>query len=190
MRRSTINRAYRDALACFRRYSWYLPASPHWDITDFGLGNFERNGLVLLNLASEPEYCEKLMYARTGQETPCHAHRRKKEDIICRIGTLEVALWPRRPEGLPGAVYFSVRVDGNAVNVLAGSPLTLAAGSRVTIEAGVWHSFRPTSPECIIGEVSTANDDLTDNLFLDPRVGRFAVIEEDEASEVTLVAPH
>jgi D-lyxose ketol-isomerase len=24
------------------------------------------------------------MYARRGMATPCHGHRRKKEDIICR----------------------------------------------------------------------------------------------------------
>ncbi len=54
------------------------------------------------------------------------------------------------------------------------------AGSRVTIVPGVWHSFVAASGECIIGEVSTANDDIGDNFFLDSRVGRFPEIEEDE----------
>ena len=32
----------------------------------------------------------------------------------------------------------------------------------------------------MIGEVSTANDDRNDNFFLDPNVGRFPDVVEDE----------
>ena len=67
MKRSVINQAYRDALACFGRNHWALPPRPRWDITDFGLGDFDRHGLTLVNLASEPEYCEKLMFARRAR---------------------------------------------------------------------------------------------------------------------------
>ena len=52
---------------------------------------------------------------------------------------------------------------------------------------GIWHSFWPASGECIIGEVSTANDDVGDNFFLDPGVGRFPGIEEDEPAVVRLI---
>lgn len=188
MRRSIANRAYHDALACFTRHGWALPPRPRWDITDFGLGDFDKKGLVLVNLASEPEYCEKLMYARGGQETPCHTHARKKEDIICRSGELYLALWPSRPDpGAKVAPALTARIDGEPVEVLTGAPFTLAAGSRVTIEPGVWHAFWPASPECIIGEVSTANDDLADNFFIDPLVGRFPGMEEDEPRAVGLV---
>ncbi len=64
----------------------------------------------------------------------------------------------------------------------------LNAGERVTITPGIVHSFRPGSDEVIIGEVSTANDDLNDNLFADSRIGRFAMIDEDEAPLVRLVS--
>ncbi|HEY1848090.1 MAG TPA: D-lyxose/D-mannose family sugar isomerase [Opitutaceae bacterium] len=172
MRRSEINRAWREALACFARHGWALPPSPRWDITDFGLGDFSRHGLVLVNLAEEPEYSEKLMYARRGQETPCHCHRRKKEDIICRAGELTVRLWASRPS--PGAA--------------PGEILVLAAGSRVTIRPGTWHAFAPSSDDCVIGEVATANDDTADNVFLDARVGRFPAVEEDEPADVRLLS--
>jgi D-lyxose ketol-isomerase len=36
------------------------------------------------------------------------------------------------------------------------------------------------SRRCIIGEVSTANDDLHDNFFVNPEVGRYPGIQEDE----------
>jgi D-lyxose ketol-isomerase len=181
VKRSAINKARREALACFAANGWALPPRPKWDVTDFGLGDFNRNGLTLVSLAEEAEYCEKLMYARRGQETPCHAHRRKKEDIICRAGELTLNLWPARPSpGAPLPVSFEARINGERVEVRTGAALVLAAGSRITLERGVWHSFRPSSEECVIGEVSTANDDLGDNFFLDPAVGRFPGIEEDE----------
>lgn len=53
---------------------------------------------------------------------------------------------------------------------------------------GTWHEFYPTTDECIIGEVSTANDDLNDNFFLNPDIGRFPGIEEDAAADVKLVS--
>src|SRR5580658_2943543 len=182
MKRSEINKAHRDALACFALHHWALPPAPRWDITDFGLGDFDRHGLTLVNLAEEPEYTEKLMYARRGQVTPAHTHARKKEDIICRAGELTLRLWPSRPS--PGAAFpkdFTVQVDGGPVALRAGADLVLSAGSRATLSPGTWHSFWPSSAECIIGEVSTANDDARDNFFLDPAVGRFPGIEEDEA---------
>ena len=189
MKRSEANAAYRDALACFARNGWALPPRPRWDITDFGLGDFGRFGLTLVNLAAEPEYCEKLMYARREQATPCHAHKAKKEDIICRAGELAVEVWPARPE--PGAALapmVDVRIDGGKVSVATGEAFVLGPGSRVTLPPGMWHSFWAAGGECIVGEVSTANDDLNDNFFMDPGVGRFPAMEEDEPAAVRLVS--
>ena len=191
MKRSEINAAFRAASACFARHHWALPAVPKWDITDFGLGDFARHGLTLVNLAEEPEYCEKLMWARRGQTTPCHTHAKKKEDIICRAGELTLELWPKRPTSSdtpPGGL--SVKIDGVARSLAPGERLILAAGSRVTLIPGVWHAFYPTSDECIIGEVSTANDDLHDNIFLNSDVGRFPELMEDEPALVRLLSDH
>jgi D-lyxose ketol-isomerase len=188
MKRSEINRGFREAAACFARHGWALPPNPKWDITDFGLGEFGQFGLVLINLAAEPEYCEKLMYARRGQTTPCHTHAKKKEDIICRAGELTLRLWPAKPGAKASRGSMRVPVNGELVEIAAGEPFALAAGSRVTLVPGVWHEFYPTSDEGVIGEVSTANDDLHDNFFLDPRAGRFPGIEEDEPARVKLLS--
>jgi D-lyxose ketol-isomerase len=189
MKRSAINQACRDALACFTRHHWALPPAPRWDVTDFGLGAFDRFGLTLVNLATEPEYCEKLIYARRGQTTPGHTHARKKEDIICRNGELTLRLWPTRPDASPPLpATFTVPVNGTATTVQSGQPLVLAAGSRVTLVPGVWHEFTSMSDECIIGEVSTANDDRHDNFFLNPDIGRFPAIEEDEPAVIRLLS--
>lgn len=191
MKRSAINRAYREALACFARHHWLLPPRPRWDITDFGLGDFAHFGLTLVNLATEPEYCEKLMYARRGQMTPCHAHIRKKEDIICRAGKLTLRLWPEKPAAGPAEhkpAEMTLSVNGDPVPWHSAVPFELPAGSRITLVPGIWHEFHPASDECIIGEVSTANDDLHDNIFLNPEIGRFPGIEEDEPAMIRLLS--
>jgi D-lyxose ketol-isomerase len=185
MKRSEINALIKAATSCFRAHGWTLPPRPRWDVTDFGLGDWRRHGLVLVNLAEEPEYCEKLMYAQRGMTTPAHTHRLKKEDIIARSGTLRVQVWngaPRedRPE-------LTVNVNGEPRTVVSGSFIDLTAGERVTLVPGVYHEFAPLSDECIIGEVSTANDDGADNVFVDPAIGRFAEIEEDVPVVVRLV---
>ncbi|MFA6962769.1 MAG: D-lyxose/D-mannose family sugar isomerase [Opitutaceae bacterium] len=187
MKRSEINATYQAALACFTRHGWALPPRARWDITDFGLGDFARHGLTLINLATEPEYCEKLMYARRNQTTPAHTHAKKKEDIICRAGELTLELWPAKP-GSSSPTTITVPVDGAPVTLAAGARLVLPAGSRVTLVPGVWHAFYPTSDECVIGEVSTANDDLHDNFFVNPDIGRFPGIEEDEPAAIRLVS--
>ena len=189
MKRSEINRAYRDASACFARHHWVQPPQPRWDITDFGLGDFPRFGLMVINLATEVEYCEKLMFAKRGQTTPCHTHAKKKEDIICRSGELTLLLWPHQPT--PTATQpaqFVVPVNGEPREVRPGQPLVLAAGERVTLVPGVWHEFFPSKDDTIIGEVSTANDDLHDNFFLNPDIGRFPELVEDEPALVKLVS--
>jgi D-lyxose ketol-isomerase len=187
MKRSEINSLLRAAVSCFRAHHWALPPKPRWDVTDFGLGDWRKHGLVLVNLANEAEYCEKLMYARAGMVTPCHCHHRKKEDIICRCGVLQVRAWPALPaecEGRP----FPLLVNGETREVVAGESVRLEAGERVTLPPRVYHEFVPSSDECVMGEVSTANDDAHDNFFVDPNVGRFPHVTEDEAAVARLVS--
>ncbi|HEY3237123.1 MAG TPA: D-lyxose/D-mannose family sugar isomerase [Polyangiaceae bacterium] len=187
MKRSEINQLLRDAEACFIAHGWAVPPNPEWDVTDFGLGDWRRYGLVLINLAQEPEYCEKVMYAKRGMTCPNHCHAKKKEDIICRWGELCVRVWPGRPDRHLGE-HFRLSLSGKLSEVAGGDSIRLRAGERVTLCPGTYHEFWSESPECIIGEVSTANDDVGDNFFLDPNVGRFPEVVEDEAPRFRLVS--
>jgi len=177
LKRSEINSLIGAAVDCFERNGWTLPPKPKWDVTDFGLGDWRKCGLVLINLADEPEYCEKLMYAKKGMSTPAHCHRRKKEDIICRSGLLTVRVWPEH-SGTPQPVQ--LKINGEMPEIQAGDNINLGPGERVTLEPLTYHEFEPASEECIIGEVSTANDDVNDNIFVRNDIGRFPQIEEDE----------
>jgi D-lyxose ketol-isomerase len=180
MKRSAINQAISNSKDFFEQNGWVLPPNPKWDITDFGLGDFNRIGLVLINLTEEVEYCEKLMYATKGQTTPAHYHQHKKEDIICRKGELVIQLWAADADGIGSTQPFKLKVNGQYRMLNSGDKVTLHAGERITIVQGVWHEFYPASDECIIGEVSTANDDVNDNFFLNKNIGRFSDVIEDE----------
>lgn len=186
MKRSEINALVQEATTTFVDAGWTLPPSPRWDVTDFGLGDWERYGLVLINLADEPEYCEKLMYARAGMETPAHCHAKKKEDIIARRGVLRITLWKNKLLLDEGMVAF--KLNGEPREAPSGSVIDLQAGHRITLVPGVYHAFAPLTDGCVIGEVSTANDDLNDNFFVDPNVGRYSQIDEDETPLVRLVS--
>jgi D-lyxose ketol-isomerase len=188
MKRSEINAIYREAKDCFLNNGWALPPQPAWDITDFGLGDFTQYGLVLINLAEEVEYCEKLMYARKGQTTPLHTHKQKKEDIICRHGSFALELWNGHPKKETPGEAFGAMVNNVPRRVQNGTVFELAPGERITLTPGIYHAFWPTTAECIIGEVSTANDDANDNFFVNPNVGRFPEIEEDEPAAIHLLS--
>lgn len=183
MRRSEINHAIATSKAFFEKNGWVLPPNPKWDITDFGLGDFNKVGLVLINLAEEVEYCEKLMYAAKGQTTPAHYHQSKKEDIICRNGELVLQFWNADSESLDSKEPIRLKINGEFATINSGDKISLKSGERVTIEPGVWHEFYPASEQCVIGEVSTANDDLNDNFFFNKEVGRFSDVIEDEESK-------
>lgn len=66
-----------------------------WDITDYGLGNFDKFGFSLITIRNgcrtQPEkypkvYAEKLLYLKEGQMAANHFHWFKTEDIINRGG--------------------------------------------------------------------------------------------------------
>jgi D-lyxose ketol-isomerase len=188
MKRSEIQTAIRRATAAFEQSGWTLPANPRWDVTDLGLGRFEQVGLVLVNLAEEPEYCEKLMFSMKDQVTPMHAHRVKKEDIICRNGSLEMEVWRDHPDRCKRGEPVVLKRNGIEFTAECGRPFVLASGERVTLVPGVYHSFWGTGGDCVVGEVSTASDDVNDNFFVDPAIGRFPEIEEDEPATVRLIS--
>ncbi len=82
-----------------------------------------------------------------------------------------------------------MRCDGIARAYAPGERLRLHPGQSVTLRPGDWHAFWGEGGDVLVGEVSTVNDDLTDNIFRDP-VGRFAEIDEDEAPAHLLVSDY
>lgn len=171
-----------------------------WDVTDFGFGEFEKRGLTLFTLRngspqgqpySKP-YAEKILIIRPGQVTPSHCHWKKTEDIINRGGgTLVVSLWNATPDDRPGEGAVHVVTDGTLREVPSGGCLRLEPGESITLEPRVFHSFwaDPQSGTVLAGEVSSVNDDRTDNCFAEPQL-RFPEIVEDETPWRLLVGDY
>ena len=178
-----------------------IDARMGWDITDYGAGRFAEMGLFLFTLRNGLIgdltagrgmcYAEKLLISRQDQLSPTHTHVVKAEDIINRGGaTLVIEL-----HGSDDAGGFAedrggrVLCDGVAVDYAPGEKLRLAPGESVTLRPGDWHAFWGEGGDVLIGEVSTVNDDETDNIFREP-IGRFSTVEEDEPPLHLLVSDY
>ena len=153
-----------------------------WDVTDYGQGNFDDMGLFLfttrngnaddLKRGSGMLYAEKIMISRHDQISPMHRHITKAEDIINRGGaSLAIEMFDSDPDGnLDDTRDVLVTTDGRQRNLSAGEVLVLQPGESVTLLPGNWHKFWGRGGDVLIGEVSTVNDDRTDNIF--PRTDR------------------
>ena len=178
-----------------------IEARMGWDITDYGLGDFSKTGLFLFTTRNGRQadlkagggmcYAEKIMISRHDQISPMHRHIVKAEDIINRGGaTLALKMHSSDAGGnLDQTADVHVVIDGLRRSLPAGDTLRLAPGESVTLMPDNWHAFWGEGGDVLIGEVSTVNDDMTDNVFYDP-LGRFAEIEEDEAPVHLLVSDY
>ncbi len=214
MKRSEINAALKEMEAMIQEYRFALPPFCHftpeewqtkghecdeirdnmlgWDITDYGLGDFDKVGFSLITLRngnlSMPDkytktYAEKLLYIKEGQYSPMHFHWNKMEDIINRGGgTMLIRVYNATPdEDLDKVNPVHVHMDGVEYIVPAGTQVRVAPGQSISIQQYMYHDFEvePGTGPVLIGEVSQCNDDNTDNRFYEG-VGRFPAIEEDE----------
>ncbi len=189
----------------FRKFrveaSGIIAARMGWDITDFGGGDFDTFGLFLFTLRNGKAedlakgrgmlYAEKLLLCRTGQMNPMHRHNIKAEDIINRGGGRAIfELYMSDAEGnIDNDADVVVQTDGMERRLPAGGRLRLGPGESVTLLPGVWHRFWADDADVLLGEVSTVNDDLTDNVFAG-KIGRFSEVEEDEPPLHLLVSDY
>lgn len=172
-----------------------------WDITDYGESRFDEMGLFLFTtrngrLSDLQDgggmcYAEKIMISRQDQISPMHRHIVKAEDIINRGGaTLAIEMFESDADGnIDESAPVIVATDGIERHLAPGDVLRLAPGESVTLMPGNWHKFWGDGGDVLIGEVSTVNNDLTDNVFREP-IGRFSKIEEDEAPIHLLVSDY
>ena len=221
MNRSTINEILKEGQAFIESFGYVLPPFAHWtvedwaskkaqagaiieaglgwDITDYGLGQYEETGLFLFTVRNGLEadlkagkgmlYAEKIMISRKDQLSPMHYHLVKAEDIINRGGgTLVIELYHREAdgEGLDQERDVTVMCDGLPRTVQPGGRIALHPGESVTLLPTQYHAFWGEGADVLIGEVSTVNDDNTDNYFLE-KLGRFPTIVEDEPIHRLLV---
>jgi len=161
-----------------------------WDVTDFGSGRFDQVGLVVFTVRNghhkdkkyrRKKYAEKMLIVREGQYTPMHCHRIKSEDIIVRSGGNVLCRVYNHgdDDGLLNTPV-QVSLDGVRHQVNAGHTFRLSPGESITLTPFLYHEFwgEQGSGTAIVGEVSSVNDDDSDNVFYGER-GRFPAIVED-----------
>ncbi|MDO4276878.1 MAG: D-lyxose/D-mannose family sugar isomerase [Eubacteriales bacterium] len=212
MKRSEINEALKEMEAMIEECRFKLPPFCHftpdewkekgheydevrdnmlgWDITDYGLGNFDTLGFSLITIRNgnvkDPKYtktyAEKLLFLKEGQCSPMHFHWNKMEDIINRGGgNVLIRVYNSTEDGKFADTDVTVNSDGHSYTVPAGTQVRLCPGESITIYPYLYHDFeqeKGTGP-VLLGEVSMCNDDNTDNRFYE-EMGRFPTIEEDE----------
>jgi D-lyxose ketol-isomerase len=160
-----------------------------WDITDFGSGEYTKYGLFLFTLRNgnpknlrpgqDKTYAEKILLVEVDQITPMHFHWRKMEDIINRGGgKLAIKLYNSSEDEQLAQSNITVTKDGVVHQLKAGETVVLEVGESITLPTGLYHEFWGVDSKVLVGEVSSINDDATDNRFLKPG-GRFPDIEED-----------
>lgn len=161
-----------------------------WDVTDFGSGDYFRSGLLLFTLrngrpkdpANKKIYAEKLMVVRDNQVTPFHFHWQKTEDIINRgAGKLVCELYNATPDEKFADTPVRVSVDGIVREVSPGGKVILEPGESITLTPYLYHTFYAQAGHgtALIGEVSSVNDDATDNRFIDLQP-RYTKVLEDQ----------
>lgn len=211
MKRSGINKAIMDLEKLLQDLSFALPGFCSWtaedwqdkgveyneirdnmlgwDVTDYGLGEFEKQGLVLVTLrngninnpAYKKTYSEKILMVYEGQTAPLHFHWNKMEDIINRGGgNVIFRLFNADEDGNKLNTDVEIYKDGCRFTVCAGSDVLLMPGESLTLYPYCYHEFtvQPGTGSVLVGEVSRVNDDNNDNRFYEP-LGRFPEIEED-----------
>jgi D-lyxose ketol-isomerase len=161
-----------------------------WDLTDFGEGNFRKKGLLLFTIRNgdftKPDnrksYAEKIMIVGENQETPLHFHWSKTEDIINRGGgNLVMELCGSTEDEQLSDKPLTVKVDEIPRTVKPLEKIILTPGESICLEPEVYHRFygEEGKGQVLVGEVSSLNDDISDNRFYES-LGRFPRIEEDE----------
>lgn len=171
-----------------------------WDVTDFESGEFDRIGLTLFALRNGAEdidayqdYAEKILYVREDQTVPLHFHYRKMEDLINRggpgTGELEIKVYNSTDAGQLTEEPVTLFCDGVRRQFKAGESFFLHHGESVTMPPRIYHSFHAVNGACLIGEVSSRNDDAKDNHFY-KKILRFPEIVEDAAPLRVLCAEY
>lgn len=158
-----------------------------WDITDFGHGDYYKEGLALITIRNGNVhmekytkcYAEKICMVLDGQHCPNHYHWNKMEDIINRGGgDIVFKLYNANPDNTLADTDVLICQDGRRYYVHAGEEIVLKPGQSLSLYPGYYHEY-VVRGDVLVGEVSMCNDDANDNCFYEP-VGRFPAIEEDE----------
>ena len=150
------------------------------EVAEFGLNEFERQGLGLLTYENNSRYCAKELVLWPGQTCPEHRHPPvgsdpgKMETFRCRSGRVFLYV-----EGPPAAKLGATIPPGSESYYKVKHEIDLRPGQQYTIPPNTWHWFQAGPEGAVVSEFSSTSRDEMDE-FTDPRVERIPKISEDE----------
>jgi D-lyxose ketol-isomerase len=153
------------------------------EVTDFGLGDFDRQGLVLLTYVNTDRYCAKELLLLPNQTCPQHRHPPvdgdpgKQETFRCRRGEVYLHV-----EGAPTQAPVAQPPAGSQDYYGVGHEIRLLPGEQHTIAPNTWHWFQAGPEGALVSEFSSTSRDELD-VFSDPGVVRVAA-ESDVSNAV------
>ena len=166
MKRSEINQLITESIEFFKEHRFNLPPwafwKPEdwkgkydtcqeiidnilgWDLTDFGSGDFHKEGLILFTIRNgnqqkdKKKYAEKIMIVEENQLTPMHFHWSKMEDIINRGGgNLVINLCRSDKDENYSNEDVIVKIDGVTHTLPPAGSVTLAPGEGICLVARI-----------------------------------------------------
>lgn len=178
--RAQLLEAQRAAAAALDRAGIILSAAERQNIevAEFGLGEFDRQGLSLVVYVNTDRYCGKELVLLPRQTCPEHRHPPvdgdpgKMETFRCRAG--QVFLYV---EGPPAARPRAVVPAGSEPHYTVFHEVVLNPGEQYTIPPNTLHWFQAGDGGAVVTEFSSRSRDEAD-VFTDPRIRRSTVVAD------------
>lgn len=140
------------------------------EVADFGLGDLERTGLLLITYINTARCCAKELVLWPRQTCPEHRHPPvsesnpgKEETFRCRYGKVYLYV-----EGAPSSSPACRPPDGVYT---VWHQVELNPGEQYTILPNTKHWFQAGDEGAVVSEFSTTSMDELD-VFTDPRIAR------------------
>ncbi|MCL6459118.1 MAG: D-lyxose/D-mannose family sugar isomerase [Gorillibacterium sp.] len=149
------------------------------EIADFGLGEFEVQGLGIITYINTSVYCAKELVLLSGQTCPQHRHPSidgksgKMETFRCRSGIVYLYL-----EGNASSRIQALVPASSKSSYTVFQEFVLRPGEQYTIPPDTFHWFQAGPEGAVISEFSSTSQDEYD-VFVDPGIVRIPQIAEE-----------
>ena len=148
------------------------------EIADFGLGEFEQTGLIVVVYVNTARVCAKELIMLPRQTCPEHRHppveksSGKEETFRCRQGQVFIYVPGEPTDPIQAAVP-----AGRERAYTVFHEIELNPGDQYTLDPDTWHWFQAGDEGAIVSEFSTSSTDEND-VFTDEDIKRVPEIAD------------
>ena len=139
----------------------------HIEFADFGLGEFDQTGLILITYVNTTRVCAKELVLLPRQTCPEHRHPSigsesgKEETFRCRYGVVYLYV-----SGTPTGSPHAAPPKGREAHYTAWHEIVLHPGQQYTLQPDTLHWFQAGQEGAVVSEFSTTSRDEAD-IFTD-----------------------